>query len=59
MTDLYILFESGIDENEWWFLQAFADKEDALKCAKWAHEDAESSKYRIVKYKAEKIIFEI
>lgn len=59
MVNLYIVFESGIDENEWWLLQTFADKEDALKYVKWAHEDAESTKYRIVKYKAEKVIFEI
>ncbi len=59
MANLYIVFESGIDENEWWLLQTFADKEDALKYAKWAHEDAESTKYCVVKCKAEKVIFKI
>lgn len=53
---LYAILENGMEENEWWFLEAFADRDEAIKCLLDLAEESESSNYRLVEYKANKVI---
>lgn len=56
---IYIIYESGIDENEWWYLETC---ETELKAKEYVEEirddDIATTQYRIVKYAKEEIIFE-
>lgn len=53
---LYAVLESGIEENEWWLVEAFTDRDEAIKCLLDHVEESESSDYRLVEYKANKVI---
>lgn len=53
---LYIVLEKGIEENEWWFVEAFSDQDRAIKYLLDLVEESESSNYRLVEYKANRII---
>ena len=56
---LYIIYESGLDENEWWFLETCETESKARKYVEEIRdEDITTTKYRIVRYVKEEIIFE-
>lgn len=56
---VYVIYESGIYEDEWWFL---ATCETESKAKEYVEEirddDVTTTKYRIVRYVKEEIIFE-
>lgn len=53
---LYAVLESGIEENEWWLVEAFADQDEAIRCLLDHAEESEGSNYRLVEYKANRVI---
>lgn len=53
---LYAILENGIEEDEWWFVEAFSDQDEAIKCLLDLVEESESSNYRLVEYKANRVI---
>ena len=53
---LYAILENGIEEDEWWFVEAFSDQDEAIKYLLDLVEESESSNYRLVEYKANRVI---
>lgn len=50
MMDLYVVFENGIDENEWWLMGVFVTKAEAKEYVDDLVDNDSTSTYRIVKY---------
>ena len=53
---LYAILENGIEEDEWWFVEAFSDQDEAIRCLHDLVEESKSSKYCLVEYKANRVI---
>ena len=50
MKNIFVVFESGIDTNEWWYLDTFEDYDDAKEYIDTLTEDSISTKYKITEY---------
>lgn len=56
---IYVVFENGIEENEWWVLAVFTTLEDAKDYVNDLIDEDTESHYRIVEYVESKVIKEL
>ena len=53
---LYAILEDGALKGEWLLVEAFVDQDEAIECLLDLAEQNEGSNYRLVEFKANKVI---
>ena len=59
MNKVYVVFEDGIEKNEWWLMQAFTTYEEAKDYLGIMYDDECTSTYIIVEYSKGTIITKV
>ena len=59
MDKVYVVFEDGIEKNEWWLMQAFTTYEEAKDYLGIMYDDECTSTYIIVEYSKGTIVTKI
>lgn len=50
MKNFYIVFESGVYDDEWWYLDTFEEYKTAEDYANSLAEDSEETIFKVVEY---------
>lgn len=53
---IYAVFENGIEENEWWLLEAFLTLKEAKDYVNDMVDENTESRYRIVEYVTSRVV---
>lgn len=53
---IYAVFENGIEENEWWLLEAFLTLKEAKDYVNDMVDEDTESRYRIVEYVTSRVV---
>ena len=59
MDKVYVVFENGIEKNEWWLMQAFTTYEEAKDYLGIMYDDECTSTYIIVEYSKGTIVTKV
>lgn len=59
MDRVYVVFENGIETNEWWLLQTFTTYEEAKDYLDVMYDDECTSTYIIVEYSKGTIVTKV
>lgn len=59
MDKVYVVFEDGIEKNEWWLMQAFTTYEEAKDYLGIMYDDECTSTYIIVEYSKGTIVTKV